>query len=308
MSASGVYPILFGAVEYLGDPKNGIGGKSLLNVMRDRICTINKLDETDELGVLRALNTARKKMGSTLAPLPEDILAAFVSDGDVSDALAEVKDARRVRSGLAYFDFAVTVAEAAGISHFFVLVDQLEDLATTTTVSKSKRTREVGRLRDIISETAPFAGRVRFIFTFHIRAAHALDEMWRQNRLPSYDPEDPMNDGSVVVLRGVQTDEQARELLITYLDEERTRGKPGDLSPFDESILPVLRERSAARPGILLQQAAKLFDLAADQRLPKIDRRFALETWGTTGVATSRNRSSSTPEPTDARVIDELLK
>jgi hypothetical protein len=83
----------------------------------------------------------------------------------------------------------------------------------------------------------------------------------------------------------------------------------GDLSPFDENVLPVLRERSAGRPGILLLNACKLFDLAAEQRLPKIDRRFAIETLGSApGAPAVRHRSGSAPESTDARVIDELLR
>ena len=129
------------------------------------------------------------------------------------------------------------------------------------------------------------------------------------NRLPSYDPEDKANESSVVVLRGITDDEQTRELLVTYLDEERTDATKGELAPFDESVLPVLRERSAGRAGILLQQAYKLFDLAAEQGLPKIDRRFAVETLGAApGAVPARSRGSATPEPTDARVIDELLR
>ena len=44
----------------------------------------------------------------------------------IADFLGEVKDTTRVRSGLAYFDFVFTIAAAAGVPHFFVLVDQLE--------------------------------------------------------------------------------------------------------------------------------------------------------------------------------------
>src|SRR6202030_273169 len=102
----------------------------------------------------------------------------------------------RIRNGLAYFDFAFTVAAAAGIPDVFVFVDQLEDLATNQTVTRAKRSREIGRLRDVIAEMEPFAGHVHFVFTFHVRAAEVLLDMWVQNRLPSFDPEDRANEGS----------------------------------------------------------------------------------------------------------------
>ena len=129
----------------------------------------------------------------------------------------------------------------------FLLVDQLEDLATTPTVTKGKRTREVGRLRDIIAETHPFARHLHCVFTFHIRAADALGEMWTLNRLPSYDPEDPANEGFVVVLRGITETEQVRTLLATYLDTRRVHGETGEITPFEESALPVLLQRSGGK-------------------------------------------------------------
>jgi hypothetical protein len=311
LSAAGVYPILFGATEYLADPKSGLGGRSVFGLLRKRIVEANALDEDDEEGVQSAVLKARRKLGTTLVPLNEEALRAFRStdEADIADFLAEVKDTTRVRSGLAYFDFAVTVAAAAGVRHFFVFVDQLEDLATTPTVTKAKRSREVGRLRDIIAETPHFAGKVRFVFTFHARAADALDEMWRLNRLPSYDPEDRANEGSVVVLRGIQTVDQARELLVTYLNTRRTEGERDDISPFKENILPILIERSGGRPGILLQFAYRLFDRAADQGLATIDREFAATILGTKKGANTRGALfASVPDPSDARDIDDLLK
>lgn len=311
LSSGGVYPILFAAAEYLADPKYGRDGRSVLGLLRDQIIEANGLEKDDLEALRSAILKARRELGPTLPPLNEEALRAFCStdDTDIADFLAGVKDTTRVRSGLAYFDFVFTVATAAGAPHFFVFVDQLEDLATTPTVTKAKRSREVGRLRDIIAETPPFAGKVRFVFTFHIRAANALDEMWRLNRLPSYDPEDPANEGSVVVLRGIQTVEQARELLVTYLNTRRTDGESDDLSPFEENVLPILIERSAGRPGILLQFAYKLFDRAADQGLPRIDWEFAATILGAKKNGNTRGALfASVPDPSDARDIDDLLR
>jgi hypothetical protein len=309
LSAAGVYPILFAAAEYLADPQHGNDGRSVLDRLRDRIIEINALDPDDHDSLKETIQKARRHLGVTLVALREDALDKFVygQGGDFAEFLAGVSDASRIRSGLSYFDFVFTIASAAGVPHFCVFVDQLEDLATTPTVTKAKRSREVGRLRDIIAETAPFAGKVRFVFTFHIRAAQALDEMWRLNRLPSYDAEDPANAGNLVVLRGITDVDQARKLLTTYLSSKRSEGESDELAPFDENILPVLIERSSGRPGILLQQAYNLYDRAADQALPKIALQFARSILGS-GRPGSAQDSSRIPDPIDAREIDDLLK
>jgi hypothetical protein len=310
LSSVGVYPILFAATEYLADPKNGVGGKSIFRLFRDRIVEANGLEDDDEDGVRLAVLKARRKLGPTLAPLNDGALQAFGSpdDGEIGEFLAGVRDTTRVRSGLAYFDFAFTVAAAAGVPHFLVFVDQLEDLASTQTVTKAKRTREVGRLRDIIAETPPFAGKVRFVFTFHVRAADALNEMWSLNRLPSYDPEDPANEGSVVVLRGIQDVDQARELLVTYLNVTRIEGESDELSPFQENVLPVLMEKAGGRPGIFLRDAYRLWDRAAEQGLPTIDRKVAETILGLKKGGVGRRAAVAVPDPDDARDIDDLLK
>jgi len=119
----------------------------------------------------------------------------------------------------------------------------------------------------------------------------------------------PVAEGSVVVLRGIQTVEQARELLVTYLNTRRTDGESDDLSPFEENVLPILIERSAGRPGILLQFAYKLFDRAADQGLPTIDREFAATILGAKKSGNTRGALfASVPDPSDARDIDDLLR
>jgi hypothetical protein len=309
-TAGGVYPILFGAVEYLADPKFGVGGISILSRLRARIREINNLDEDDSDGLIKAILDTRRKLGPTLPPLNDGCLKAFRStdDGHFAAFLSTVTSASRIRNGLGYFDFAFAVAATAGLRHIFVFVDQLEDLATVQTITKAKRSREIGRLRDIIAETDPFSGRVHFVFTFHIRAANALDEMWRLNRLPSWDPEDPANEGSVVVLRGIQNHDQVRDILITYLDSRRIEGETHELMPFDESTLPVLLNSCGGRVGILLAHAQKLFDRAADLGSPSIDGSFAADMLGASGAARLAGQRRGTPgEPRDARAIDSLL-
>ena len=311
-SVNGVYSNLFAAVEYLADPRNGSNGVSILDSIRAQIQKDRGLQLDDRDGLRAAIRDARRKLGATLPPLRDDVVEAFCNseDGDFADFLTEVRPASRVRNGLTYFDFAFTVLAAAGIQHLFMFIDQLEDLATTQTVTKAKRTREVGRLRDIISETEPFIGRVHFVFTFHVRAATALDEMWRLNRLPNYDPEDIANQSAVVVLRGIQDVDQVRALLTTYADAVRLDPEEnGRLTGFDETALPILLDHSAGRPGILLADANKLVNRAAELELPTMDGVFAADVLGLNGAArpTSVRRSRST-ETRDAHAIDDLLR
>lgn len=312
MTVNAVYPALFAALEYLSDPRNGLNGVSMLDVLRTRIRDAGGLDDDDEEGLRLVIRDARRKLGATLPPLRDDALDQFCTglDGSFADFLSAVTPTSRTRNGMAYFDFALTVAAAAGIRHMFLLVDQLEDLATTPTVTKAKRTREVGRLRDIIAETAPFAGYVHGVFTFHVRAATALDEMWRLNRLPSYDAEDEANKAAVVVLRGLQDVGQVRTLLLTYLDSVRIDpNEAGELTGFQEAALPVLFQHSGGRPGILLSDAYKLINRAADLEVPKIEAAFAADVLGLRGLpAASTARANPTGEVRDARAIDDLLR
>lgn len=310
-SANGIYPVLFAAVEYLADPANGNDGVSILDILRSQIREEHGLDEDDADGLRDVLRAARRKLGATLPVLRADTVEKFctLEDGEFAASLAEISPASRIRNGLDYFDFVFTVAMAAGVKHFFLFLDQLEDLATVRSVTKAKRSKEVGRLRDIIAEKAPFVGRVHSVFTFHTRAADALDEFWRLNRLPSYDPEDQANKSAVVVLKGIQDIRQVRMLLVTYLDTVRIDPKEnGELKPFDESALPVLLQRSGGRAGILLSNAHKLLHEGADEKLPNINGKFAARVLGMkVAMVPVRVRRGAVAEDLDLD-FDQLLK
>lgn len=309
-SANGIYPVLFATVEYLADPANGNDGVSILDTLRSQIREEHGLEEDDSDGLRNVLRAARRKLGATLPLLREDAVKAFctLEDEGFADFLAGISPASRIRNGLDYFDFAFTVAMAAGMKHVFLFIDQLEDLATERSVPKAKRSKEVGRLRDIIAEKAPFVGRVHSIFTFHTRAAESLDPFWRQNRLPSYDAEDEANKSVVIVLKGLRDIRQVRMLLVTYLDTVRIDPKENrELSPFDESALPVLLHRSGGRVGILLSNAYKLLNDAADDELPSINGKFAARVLGMRAAVPVRPSRGAVTDDWD-RDFDPLLK
>ena len=139
------------------------------------------------------------------------------------------------------------------VDHLYLMIDQLEDLATTRTITAAKRSREIGRIRDML-EGPPYVNRVHFILTFHNRAAQVLDRFWEENRLPPFEIS-PSNIASVVVLRGLKDDDQVSALLRVYLEEQREGPVEDDLLPFEPGAVTVLREVSDGRVGILLNRA-----------------------------------------------------
>ena len=309
-NSTGVYPVLFSAAAYLADPHNGPGdGRSVIDVLRDRICDLQGIDPTDGGAVVDAIVATRRRLGPTLPPLRQDGLDALLSPrGAFADFLAGVSAASRIRSGLQFLDLVYTVARAADVPHLFIFVDQLEDLATNNSLAKARRTREVGRLRDIFLEDPYYAGHLHGILTLHVRAQTALDEMWYQNRLPSFDPNSAANAGSIVVLRGLRTEDQVRELLVAYLDEERRGDGQGELTPFEDSALAVLRESAAGRVGIILRYAHYLIDRAADAERETIDGSFASAILSGTADEVQFSPPLALGAARDARALDDILQ
>jgi len=310
LSVAGIYPLLFSAVEYAADPRYGVDNKCLIERCRDLILVEAGVDPSDPNAndfIEGAMLNARQTLGPTLPPMRSDFLDAFVAGEPITDVLAEVSPASRVRNGLAYFDVLFTIAYAAGIHDVFVSIDQLEDLATRRDIGNAKKQREVGRFRDILSETLHYKGRLHAIFTFHIRAQQQLGWMWRQERLPSFDPDDPANQGSVVVLRGLRTVDQVRDLLVTYLDTRRVnRADVGIIRPFEPSALDILLQRSEGRVGILLQDAYRILDSAALQGHSRVDGGYIQDLFGGRAEPAAQQDTTTTESQTD--IVDRLLQ
>ena len=66
------------------------------------------------------------------------------------DFLGKVSNASQIRSGLHYLDFTMIALAAAGVRKVFLMIDQLEDLATNKSLSSARRRREIGRIRDLM--------------------------------------------------------------------------------------------------------------------------------------------------------------
>jgi len=261
LNASGLYPVLFNAVVDLATPPDA-SGTSVLAKARQRI--VDELGSDDFDAIADRVRTSWMAIGGTGAPLRPELIIAFASGGNrLKSVLSEVSPTARLRNGLQYLDFALAVLAAAGIDHLFLMIDQLEDLATNRSVTSPKRSREIGRIRDLL-ESVPYASRLHMVFTFHNRAAQVLDRFWEENRLPSFEVS-PSNTSAVVVLGGIKDTDQAKELLRVYLEDARTEPVEDELLPFEPGAVDVLREVSDGRPGILLSRARELVNAAAEQ-------------------------------------------
>lgn len=277
LNVTGLYAVLFEAVVDAAKPVKD--GEALLDKARKKIAEDlprdSEDDETNPEDIKAALLNTHMAINPAGAPLRPELVNAFALGGanEVLRQLSTVSIAARVRNGLQYLDFLITTLAAADIEHLFIYVDQLEDLATNKSIGSAKRSREIGRIRDLM-EIEPYTSRLHFVFTFHNTAAKVLERFWEVNRLPRFEIA-PDNTSAVVVLRGLSNDEQVAELLRVYLDDKRLEHVEDSLLPFEPDALSVLRQVSDGRPGILLASAHEILQRAAELGRPRIDGEFA---------------------------------
>jgi hypothetical protein len=301
LNAAGLYPVLFNAVLDLATVRHS-NTESVFEIARNRI--IEELGNDDADGIAERVQDAWTEIGGTGGPLRSELVEAFAEGTKKLKAeLSSVSPTARLRNGLQYLDFALAVLAAASIDHLFLMIDQLEDLATNRSVTAPKRSREIGRIRDLL-ESAPYATRLHMIFTFHNRAAQVLDRYWEENRLPPFEIS-PSNTSSVVVLGGIKDTEQAKELLRVYLENVRTEQLDDEILPFETGAVEVLRDISDGRPGILLSRARELLNAAAEQALPKISGAFARQYFEGQGSSADEDDRADTSGSEDD--IDDLL-
>ena len=140
---------------------------------------------TTRLGKVSAkLSETRLAVAPTSPALRPDLMEVFSKAPDeMPGFLGSVSNASqiKIRSGLQYLDFAMIVFAAAGVRKVFLMIDQLEDLATNKSLSAARRRREIGRIRDLM-ENEPYASMLHMTFTFHASAASDLETFWEQNR------------------------------------------------------------------------------------------------------------------------------
>ena len=301
LNASGLYPVLFNAVIDL--TRTVPEGTPVLDQAKARIVQDVGTDDPNHL--YRCVTDTWLNICGTAPPLRPEMVRAFADAGSqgLRAALGTVSATARLRSGLHYLDFALAALAAAGVHHLYLMIDQLEDLATTRTITAAKRSREIGRIRDML-EGPPYANRVHFVFTFHNSAARVLERFWEANRLPPFEIA-PSNVASVVVLRGLRDDSQVSDLLRVYLEEQREGQIGDDLLPFDAGAITVLREVADGRVGILLNRAREILDYAAERGAPRITGEFAARFFA--GAETSDLEPGYEDSGSQDSDIDDLL-
>lgn len=302
LDAAGLYPVLFQAVIDAATP-SGDEDPALAEKLRDRI-----LEEVGgEVGEIEgAIREAHLRISPGGAPLRQELINAFVDGGadQLHQQLSQVSQATRLRSGLQYLDFLMATLAAAGIDHLYLFIDQLEDLAINKSITSAKRSREIGRIRDLL-EAEPYASRAHWVFTFHNSAAIVLEKFWEQNRLPRFEIAAD-NTASLVVLRGLSDDEQVGELLKVYMEDKRLEVVDDDLLPLKPDALAVLRQVSQGRVGIVLSKAHQLLDAAAERGRGEIDGQFAQQYFGGS-ITAGEGEGLVETEATVTADIDELL-
>ncbi len=265
---TGLYPVIFNAVLDMS-----AGSQAPLRRAHDEI--VGDIGSDAPSAIRAKLAETRTTVAPTSAPLRPDVLDAFCVGPDAFyEFLSERSTTMQLRSGIDFLHFALIALRAAGVEKLFLMIDQLEDLATNKALAASKRRREIGRIRDLL-ETQPFAGSLHQTFTFHATAARELESFWEANRLPSYE-DTPSNQSAVVVLRGLHEDDQVEALLKAWMEPHRTGEEVEDeIVPFERDALTVLRQVAQGRPGELLHRANELFDAGAAQQVGRISGDFA---------------------------------
>ena len=280
MTRTGLYPVLFNAVV-------GMAGDANAPLLRARQIICEEIGNDAPANVKAKLVETRLKIAPTSQALRPDLLRVFAEEPDeMPSFLGTVSNASQIRSGLQYLDFAMIALAAAGVRKFFLMIDQLEDLATNKSLSRARRRREIGRVRDLM-ETEPYASMLHMTFTFHAAAATELETFWEEHRLPRFE-DTPSNQAAVVVLHGMRDDDQVEALLCAWLDAHRFDDSTvGGIVPFERNALTVLRQVSQGRPGILLNRANELLQAGAEAQKGLIDGTFAHEYFAGTGYSTA---------------------
>lgn len=295
-SRNGLYPVTFAMVQNMAN-----GPLAVLPKAREEI--VAKVEEDGDT-IAKLLSDTRLRIAPSGPPLRPDLVEAFsAGSDDFAYALSEVSEAMQVRSGIQYFSFALIVLAAAGVERCFAMFDQLEDLGKRGGLSAAKRRREIGRIRDLL-EIEPYASMLHLSFTFHQAAARILETDWEANRLPSFEPTSG-NAAAVVILQGLQEDDQVEALLRAWMDPHRIGEVEGEVTPFLRDALAALRVRSEGRPGYTLRYANEILQAAAAKQLGSIDAGFVEE--HLTGEGLPLPAEAASGETTPGSIAEDLL-
>jgi hypothetical protein len=160
----------------------------------------------------------------------------------------------------------------AGIGYVAYFIDQIENFASWT----RKQDRELKVLRESMCQTSPTAEMSSFIFQMHIRAEEAIENLWKNEHLPSLSFNKPINAARIVYLLGLRTTDEASDLARHYIDKCRRPDfrKVNPLHPFTEDVIEAVRVAVNGNPRAFLEALFNLVNEAEFQQQKKIDLAF----------------------------------
>jgi hypothetical protein len=160
----------------------------------------------------------------------------------------------------------------AGIVYVAYFIDQIENFAKWT----RKQDVEVKVLRESICQTSPTAEMSSFIFQMHMRAEEAIENMWKSEHLPSLSFNKKINGARIVFLGGLNSTEEAADLLAHYFEKERDPGfkVPSPIHPFTIDVLEAVRSAAGGNPRAFLESVFNILNQAELEYHKKIDLTF----------------------------------
>ncbi len=276
-NARSLNAVLYEAARYACRFRRDPEHPTLAERIQQRLISIVGSSKPKDL-VETVMNVQLNLRGRTLGPPIKEFLELLC--GEDAEALEKYVDAvtpgRRTRNGANYLATFLIFVKVSQINHVLLCCDQLEDFAASTT-SKQKRTLETERFRDYLLEIQPMSDMLGCIVTMHPRAEMSIKEMWAMADLPSYDYSREENMHRVVILDGVQTDEQAQRLIWDYLKPARTKERENKLYPFTPDAVEAILVRSDKKPRDILRKAHALIERGAEKNWDIIDGSKATE-------------------------------
>jgi hypothetical protein len=198
----------------------------------------------------------------------------FDAPGDWTEFLDnryEFSQWHKVRVGPQLLRSAVAFLRQVGVRRVIILVDQVEDFASSMTPLYKLR-RDFPRLGYLCSVDRVLRERLTFVLTMHPRAARSLSRYWPGGDLGPIGVDASL--GNVVRL-GAMSRPRFIELVQAYLDSARIEGRSRILKPLTEGAIDFVFELEHGRPGYCLQRLSFLLDAAVDEGVERIERRYA---------------------------------
>jgi len=217
-------------------------------------------DEVD--AIVGRIREADLSIGGKTLGSPDQKFVRHFAGGTATEVLAYLRGAS-TKGGFELLSTLLVISRAAGIKRTFLLIDQVEDFASSA-VPRRRREMEVERFRDLAIETQPFGEMASYVLTMHPAAARTIEEFWSLARLPKIDHLSRQNERVTVVLKAIDKLDEAERLLGSYMVRYRVKGVTVErLHPFDKGTLQVLVDRNSGRPGHMLKMAHDLIEEGA---------------------------------------------